>query len=136
MILYHASQKQFAVLKRNQATMVDGVVVPEAEVQNKIYLTPSFGFALAMAAGPDGMTHLDEETISFERADEFNPEAVIYVYTIDGHALPPESLEYIDENQYAADVDELIPAAIATYLAKEVFKYYKQVDFKLPSQQY
>lgn len=73
MILYHASQKKLETIKRSQASVPHGVEVPDAELQNKIYVTPDLGFALAMAAGPNGITRVKNDTISFEYADDFDP---------------------------------------------------------------
>lgn len=130
MLLYHASQNKFTVIKRNQATMPNGLSVPEGELQNKIYLTADLGFALAMAAGPKGITSLNDGNISFEFAKGFNPEALIYIYSIESDILLPEMLEYIDDIQFAVDADELIPETITEYKAKEVFNYYRLVDFE------
>jgi hypothetical protein len=85
-----------------------------------------------MAAGPNGITNLDDGQISFERSSEFNPEAIIYVYAVESNNLPAEKLEYVDENQYAFDADELVPESVSEYTAKEVFNYYTLTDFKPP----
>ena len=60
MKLFHASKHKFDIIERRQAQHpeADEFDVPGGELQNKIYLTPDLGFALAMAAGPDGMTSL------------------------------------------------------------------------------
>ena len=123
-------EKKFAVIKRSQATVSDGVVVPESELQNKIYCTPDLSFALAMAAGPSGITRLDNGTISFENESEFNPEQVIYVYEIDTEQLPEQLVEFVDDEQVAIDMDELVPVAMHEHLAKEVFDHYHLVEWK------
>jgi len=60
MKLFHASKHKFDIIERRQAQHpeADEFDVPGGELQNKIYLTPDLGFALAMAVGPDGMTSL------------------------------------------------------------------------------
>lgn len=112
--------------------MADGLSVPLAELQNKIYLTPSLGFALAMAAGPNGITSVHEGTISFEHTDTFNPEETIYVYECNSNVFSPKKIEYIDQDQYAVDEDEAMPIRITEYKAKDVFDYYRLVDFVPP----
>jgi hypothetical protein len=66
MKLFHASKHKFDIIERRQAQHpeADEFDVPGGELQNKIYLTPDLGFALAMAAGPDGMTSLSDDRIS------------------------------------------------------------------------
>ena len=83
-----------------------------------------------MAAGPDGITSLHNGEISFERAAEFDPEAIIHVYAVESDRVLPETLESIDENQYAIDADEVVPVTVTDYKAKDVFTYYRLVDFK------
>ncbi len=135
MILYHASAHKFEAIKRNQATVADGLEVPEGELQNKIYLTPSLGFAIAMAAGPQGITSISDDgaEISFENINDFDSESPVYVYVIESENLPSEKLERIDENQFTLDLDELVPESITVHAAKEVFNYYRLVDFIHPA---
>ena len=135
MLLYHASAHKFSVIKRNQATVAEGLEVPEGELQNKIYLTPSFGFAIAMAAGPTGITSISDDgaEISFENMNDFDSESSVYVYAVESENLPLEKLEQIDENQFTLDLDELLPESVAEYQAKEVFNYYRLVDFIHPA---
>jgi len=97
MKLYHASQHKFEKIERRQASMVEGNTVPERELQNKIYLTPDLGFAIAMAAGPDGMTSLVNGTVSFEYYEQFDPGRTVYVYEVDAASLPPALLEKVDD---------------------------------------
>ena len=68
-------------------------------MKNKIYFAPDLGFALAMAAGPDGMTGLGNGRISFERADEFDAEREVYVHEIESESITPELLEHVDNQQ-------------------------------------
>lgn len=135
MKLYHASKHKFARIQRKQAEHPEAAAfaVPESELQNTIYLTPDIGFAIAMAAGPDGMTSLVDGKISFERAAEFDPERVVYVYEVDSDALPPELIEAIDDEQVAVDLDFIQPSAVHEFRAKDVFKYYTATDWKHPA---
>lgn len=136
MKLYHASKHQFDVLIRKQASHpeAEAFSVPEGELQNKIYLTPSLGFAIAMAAGPDGVTSLVDGKISFENQQAFDPELAVYVYEVDSKNISPELLEEIDEEQYAVDMDELIPEHVENYIAEDVFKYYELTPWKHPDE--
>lgn len=130
MKLYHASKHKFDVIKRNQVEVPDDVQVPESELQNKIYLTPSLGFALAMAAGPDGMTSVVGDSISFEYADQFDPDRPVYVYEVDSDTIDPVFIEHIDADQVAVDFDELTPGAVRTHHARDVFNYYTLVEWQ------
>jgi hypothetical protein len=136
MKLFHASKHKFDIIERRQAQHpeADEFDVPGGELQNKIYLTPDLGFALAMAAGPDGMTSLSDDRISFERADEFDPEKQIYVYEIDSESVDPGLLEQIDDHQIVIDIDELTPVAVHEFKAQAVFKYYEHVEWKRPNE--
>lgn len=130
MKLYHASQLKFDVIKRNQVNVPDDLSVPESELQNKIYMTPHLGFALAMAAGPTGVTKTENGTVSFENEAEFDPEKIIYVYVVDSDSISNELIEKIDDNQYAIDMDELVPILVQESQAKEVLNYYTLVKWE------
>ena len=133
MKLYHASKHTFAVLKRNQVEVPDDVVVPDAELQNKIYLTPDIGFAIALAAGPSGMTSLKDGCISFENFVQFDPECPVYVYVVESDSIPADLIQTVDGEQVAVDLDELKPDTVQEFLAKDVFGYYKLTDWQHPS---
>lgn len=134
MKLYHASPVRFDSIKRSQAVADESLEVPVGELQNKIYLTGDLGFALAMAARPNGITSVDNSKISFEHYDEFDPEKSVYVYEVDSETIPAELLEQIDSEQFAADVDELIPAEVKEYKAKDVFNHYEWTEWKHPDE--
>jgi|AntRauTorcE11897_2_1112592.scaffolds.fasta_scaffold09940_2 hypothetical protein len=133
MKLFHASKHKFDVLKRQQVVGPDGVEVPASELQNKIYLTPYLGFAIAMAAGPDGMTSVVDGQISFEHYKQFDPERPVYVYEVDSDDIDPELIEQIDDEQVAVDLDELSPDVVHEYKAKNVFDYYKLIEWRHPN---
>ena len=130
MILYHGSPHNFRVIKRNQASAEQSLNVPEAELQNKIYVTPDFKFALAMGVGVEGVTHVDGDTISFQNAHKFDPEAHIYVYEIESSDIPEEKLEYIDDHQYAIDLNELEPHKVTEHKAGEILTYHRLTEFR------
>lgn len=125
MKLYHASSKQFEVIKRQQVDVPDGLKVPAAELQNVIYFTPYFGFALAMAAGPKGMTIVEQGTISFENESQFDPEKIVYVYEVESALIPAERIQRVDDEQYVVDLDEVVPTTIHTRNAQDVFTFYR-----------
>ncbi len=136
MKLYHASKHRFDVIKRSQAQhpAADEFGVPAGELRNKIYFSPNFGFALAMAAGPNGMTSLSDGQISFERQDEFDPERQVYIYEIDSELIPEELLEQVDDEQVAIDADEIKPEVVHEMKAEQVFEYYELTEWKHPDE--
>lgn len=134
MKLYHASKHQFAVIKRNQVTVPEGVVVPDAELQNKIYFTPDIGFAIAMAAGPDGITSVSSGYVSFENYSDFDEDRTIYVYEIDSETIPRELVECVDDEQFTVDLDVIEPVKVHEFKAKDVFEYYELKEWKVPNQ--
>ena len=102
MLLYHGSKNRLDVLTPQQAAAGEGVEVPEGELLNAIYLTPDIGFAVACAARPEGVTHInDDHSIEFENPEGFNPDQDIFIYTVDTNDLPKESITEVDERQIA-----------------------------------
>jgi hypothetical protein len=136
MKLYHASKHRFDVIKRSQAQhpAAEEFEVPEGELQNKIYFSSNFGFALAMAAGPDGMTSLRNGQISFEHQDKFDPERPVYIYEIDSEMVSSDLLEQIDEEQVAIDADEIKPVVVHELKAEQVFEHYELAEWKKPTE--
>lgn len=136
MKLYHASKHRFDVIKRSQAQhpAADEFAVPAGELQNKIYFSPNLGFALAMAAGPNGMTSLRDGQISFEHQDEFDPQRPVYIYEIDSELIPSELLEPVDGEQVAIDADEIKPEVVHELKAEQVFEYYELTEWKQPDE--
>ena len=136
MKLYHASKHKFDVIKRQQATHADPEAfdVPASELQNKIYFTPDLGFAIAMAAGPEGMTSLVDGSISFENAEDFDAQRPVYVYEVDSETIAPELIGKVDDEQVAVDLDEITPDAVHEFVANDVFKYYSLNDWKHPNE--
>jgi hypothetical protein len=135
MKLYHASKHRFDVIKRSHAQhpAAEEFDVPAGELQNKIYFTPDLGFAIAMAAGPDGMTSLVDGSISFENADQFDSQRPVYVYIVESESIAKELIEKVDDEQVAVDLDELIPEEIREFTAQDVFNYYKLTNWKHPN---
>lgn len=136
MNLYHASQHTFSTIERRQAqhTEPEAFAVPDTELQNKIYFSPDIGFAIAMAAGPDGMTSLRNGQVSFEHDEQFDGERPVYVYEIDSASIAPELIENVDADQVAIDLDEITPAVIHEFKAKDVFEYYKHTKWVHPKE--
>ncbi len=132
MLLYHGSKQKFEKLERRQASS-PYVDVPEGEKLEAIYLTSDYGFAVAHAARPDGVTRIDNEnkTIEFEHPEKFDPQIDIYIYTIDGDKIPPEHLKKENELQYAVtELSELEPSFVENKKAEEILKYYKLLNWE------
>lgn len=130
MILYHGSPYKFDILKKNQAEAGDSVTVPKNELQNVIYFSPNYAFALAMCSMPKGLTNVDWDsmTIQTEFPDKFDADKKVYIYEIDSEKIPKEKFEIVDEMQIAIDLDELSFDSILETTAGEVLKYYKFIN--------
>ena len=138
MKLYHGSKQDVEKLTRQQASS-PYTDVPEEEKQDAIYLTPDYGYAVAMGAKPSGVTIIENDIkkIEFERPEDFDPERDIYIYTVDSKDIPKHLLtEEKDENgeidrlQFAALVPEIIPELKEKKKAREVMKYYELKNWK------
>jgi hypothetical protein len=138
MKLYHGSKHKIDHLEKRQAVKGE-VDVPEEELLNGIYLTPDYGFAIAMAARPENSsTTLDngEHKMTFEKPELFKPEENIFIYTIDTSGIPDENLKYIDALQYVVLGIDQIPVSEPEILkAKEVLKYYEITNWKENNQE-
>jgi hypothetical protein len=135
MILYHGSPNKFEVLRKNQTESRDGVVVPKEELQDTIYLSIDYPFALAMCSMPRGLTNVDYDnmTIKTEFPEDFDPNKKIYIYTVNSDSLPKEKLEFLsDGKQVAVHVDDLHYETIKELPAGEVLKYYKLLNYENP----
>lgn len=120
-------------LVNKQATgeVIEGKVVAD-ELLDGIYLTPDYGFAVAMAARPDGATEIDddERKITFEKPGSFDPESDIFIYGFDSESLPPESIKYIDKWQaVVVGVKELYPKSTEQAKARKVLEYYELMNW-------
>ena len=74
MKLYHGSKDgNLAIIEKRQAQAAEGLDVPAHEKKDAVYLTPIYSYALAIAARPDGVTHIKEslKTIEFEKPEDF-----------------------------------------------------------------
>ena len=112
---------------------------PREELQDAIYLTPDYEYAVAMAVKPGGVTEIDNEakTIEFENPEDFDPERNIYIYTIDSDDIPEEHLKKVrdergefDGLQYAALISKIIPKLKENKKAREVMRYYKLLNWE------
>jgi hypothetical protein len=137
MKLYHASTHELSSLKPQQAAK-GSADVPLEELQNGVYLTPHYDFALAMGSRPENSgTQLDEitRTITFEKPELFDPNREVFIYTIETDSLPKENVEYIDENQYVIKgLSEVIPNEVKKVKAEEILKYYELTNWKKPTE--
>jgi len=133
MKLYHGSKRDISLIERRQAGKADNIVVPETELQNAIYLTPDYGFALACGARPNGVTTIDDEnkTINFENPALFDPSAKVFVYEIDFDSIPKENIEQIDERQFVvSNMESLSFENKFVHKAGDVWEYYKLNNWK------
>ena len=129
MKLYHGSRYNLEKIQNKQATKPKDLNgIPDKELQDGIYLSPDYGFALAMASRPNGISHIEDsnKTITFEKPELFNPDNEVFIYTFDSEKIPTENLEYIDKLQYVVTGEnELIPIQKENLQARELLKYYK-----------
>ena len=132
MKLYHGSRYSLKKLSNKQATNGGFENVPEEELQNGIYLTPDYGFAVAMAARPNGRTRIDNGKISFENEELFDGEkdVFVHVFNTEEEQFKNKELEYHNKDEYMVKGEnELIPSEIKEIKAKEVFKYYELIKW-------
>lgn len=139
MKLYHGSKNpNLEVIKRHQAQAGEGINVPSDELLDAIYLTPDYGYALAMAARPGGVTYIDNDskTITFENPEAFDPNEEIYVYEVD---IDDEKTREIDPLQTVIESNhEVTPIKVNAHRAGEIENYYrilkeaKEGEDKLP----
>ncbi len=132
MKLYHGSKYKITQLEARQASGTVGEV-PDTELQNALYLTPDYGFAIAMAARPEnGATTTDDERhiITFEKPETFEPDRTIYIYTIDTDDIPDANLLYVDELQYAVRGQNITPIQEEEFTARKVLEYYELANWR------
>lgn len=121
--MYHGSKNNLVTIMKNQATKADSIEVPKNELLDGIYLTPDYGFALACAIRPDGVTTINNEnkSIIFENPELFNPEQEVFVYEIEVDNILKENIIKIDERQCViVGIDELNIFSKFTHKAKDV----------------
>lgn len=127
MKLYHGSRFDLKKLNNKQAEKAEDLTdVPEEELQDGIYLSPDYGFALAMGTRLPGITEVgnDDKTIKFEHPELFDPESNIFMYTFDSDKIPTENieLEYIDKLHYIAKGKDKLTSIELTPLEKKIYK--------------
>ncbi len=131
MKLYHGSKDgNLASIKKQQAQAGEGVEVPKDELLEAVYLTPDYGYALAMAVRPEGLTMIDDQkrTIEFEDPKLFDPEKKVYVYEIE---VPDDKARKIDELQYVIEnMDGIKPINKFEHKAGDVEQYYELKNWK------
>ena len=133
MKLYHGSKNNFSSIRKSQAGKADSIEVPENELLNGIYLTPDYGFALACAARPNGVTNIDGETksITFENPELFDSEMEVFVHEVDVENIPKDKIIKVDDRQFAiVDIDELKVLNTFPHKAKDVQNYYELKNWK------
>ena len=129
MKLYHGSKKLLKALEPKQAQKGD-VDVSEDQLQHAIYLSPDYGFALAMGARPENsvtVTHdgEGERTIDFEKPELFKPDETVYIYSFDSEDLDEQNLQFVSEFEYALVGVEVLPVSeIKETKARELLNFY------------
>jgi hypothetical protein len=134
MKLYHGSPNRFDSIHSSQAQKGKGMEVPEQELLNGIYLTPDYGFALAVGAKPYGAAHINDKTkeIEFGHPELFDPSKQVFIYEIDSEKIPQEMLRQIDDNQFVVTgINELKPDSVKETIAKELLDFYRITNFEL-----
>ncbi len=132
MKLYHGSKNLLKQIENRQAEKGESEV-PKDELLNGIYLTSDYGFAVAMAARPDGETFIDDEknTISFKEPKLFNSEENLYIYSFNLEDISKENIKSIDNHQYVVlGVNSLPITDTEMIKAKKVFDYYELTNWK------
>ncbi|RJQ34374.1 hypothetical protein C4566_02160 [Candidatus Parcubacteria bacterium] len=131
MKLYHGSKNSsLQLIKKQQAQAGEGVEVPADELLEGIYLTPDYGYALAMAARPDGLTHINTEnkTIAFENPEAFDTQMPVYIYEVD---VPDDQARQIDQLQWVIEnMKEIVPTQVFNHQAGDVTQYYEVLKEK------
>ncbi len=127
MKLYHGSKEHVTYIKSNEARK-GSEDVHGNELHEGIYLSPDYGFAVAMAIVPEkGETEFNErtKTITLENPELFNPEEDIYVYTVYQEDVPADKLVHVDEEQYVVvDTKDIKPYTTEKLTSRDVLKYY------------
>lgn len=132
MKLYHGSKNKIEYLEKRQAQK-GSVDVPRDELLDAIYLTPDYGFAVAMAARPNGESKIDdiEHKITFEKPELFNPEENVFIYTIDSEAFPTENIKHVDDLQYAIiGINRISFSSSEIIKARKLLDYYELTNWK------
>ena len=131
MKLYHGSPNgNLKTIKKMQAQAGEEVEVPEDELKDGIYLTPHYKYALAVAARPNGVTHINHNnnTIEFENPELFDPEKEIYIYEVE---VEEGVARQFDENQLVIEnLDEIKPTKQHTHKAGDIEQYYELTNWK------
>lgn len=130
MKLYHGSKNgELKTIKKNKAETADGLDVPKDELLEAIYLTPDYGYALAMAVRPHGLTNIDNtgKKITFDNPELFNPNEMIYVYELE---IPDDEVRAIDELQYVVEnKNEVVVNNVFAHHALDIEQYYELTNW-------
>jgi hypothetical protein len=132
-VYYHGSKVKLRKIKHHKATAPEGR--PADEDLDAIYLTLDFVSALAFAARPDGITHIDHDasTIHFQHPEAFDPEREVYIYEVDASGIPEAQVRAVkkedgedDERQViVTGVKSIRPLRAIKMRAGDITKYYK-----------
>jgi len=129
---YHGSKKDLSLISRSQAFKVGDAEAKEGELLNAIYLTSDYGFALACAVRPVGVTRIDhfDKKIVFDNPDQFEPDREVFVYEVEIENIPKENIRVIDDYQIAIiNIEELSIVRQFKHKAREIEQYYELVNW-------
>jgi hypothetical protein len=131
MKFYHGSKNlNLDKLVKMKAEAGKGAEVPEDEIKEGVYLTKDYGFALAMAIRPEGITWVDNQNkkIKFEDPDKFDPNLKVCIYEIE---VNESETRKIDKKQYIVEnLSEICPVNKYEHQAIEIRKYYELENWK------
>ena len=139
MKLYHASRKLLSSLGTQQAGGRPSDEVPKEELDNAIYFTPDYGYAVAMGSRPDGQTHIDRDgkKIEFEKPELFSPDVDVYIYEIDSETIPRENLIQLEGDVLQWKVINMsipiVESQVKKIQAQEVMNFYELTNWKKDS---
>ena len=71
--------------------------------------------------------------LEVENAADFESDGVVYLYQIDSATVSLNLLAKIDSDQYALDMDEIVPEQIEIHRADEVFEHYELEQWTHPN---
>ncbi len=136
MKLYHASKKLLDALEPQQAQKSESLSgVPSEELDNAIYFSSDYGYAIAMGISPEGITKInqDKKKIEFENPELFSPDEDIYVYEINTDTIPRKNLKQLEGDKLQYKITDLeIPMPeerIKKIKAREVMDFYELTNW-------
>jgi hypothetical protein len=132
---YHGSPKKLELLTSQKASAPEGR--PEAESLEAIYLSPDFSFSLICGIRPangksGGVIMVDhgDKIVECDDLSYFNPNQIVYIYTLDLSDIPDEKIVKIDKFQMALLLDSIKPVKCEERKAGEILRWYRLMERK------